>query len=221
MGWLEFIAAFIAFFASHMVPTRPPIRAAIVSAIGPRGFTIAYSTLSLFVLVWLIGAAGRAPFVQLWPWAPWQVHATQIAMLGACLLLSLSVGRPNPFSFGGGLGIFVADRPGLVRWMRHPILMALAVWAAAHLLVNGSLAHVILFGLFLAFTLIGQRGIDRRKRRQMGTDWDTLNAARRGDGLRLPAFDTKELGLRLLAGGILYAALVLLHPALFGVSALV
>lgn len=220
MSWFEFILAFVVFFASHMVPTRPPVRARIEAVTGKRGFTLAYSALSLAALVWLIGAAGRAPYVPLWPWAAWQVHATQIAMLATCIVLALSLGRPNPFSFGGGNDTFYPDRPGLVRWMRHPILMALALWAAAHLLVNGALAHVILFGLFFGFALLGQRAIDRRKRRQMGSDWNELNVARRTASKVLTTFGPREFALRVIFGAVLFIALLTLHPIVFGVSAL-
>ncbi|MEM9912257.1 MAG: NnrU family protein, partial [Pseudomonadota bacterium] len=202
MDWLEFILAFLAFFASHLGPTRPGIRTRLVAVFGARGFTITYSVLSLVVLVWLIGAAGRAPYLQLWPWAPWQVHGTHLALLASCLILSLSVGRPNPFSFGGGTNLFDPKKPGLVRWMRHPILIALALWSAAHLLVNGALAHVILFGLFLAFSLLGQRIIDQRNRRQMGAEWERLNKARRSDSDLLSAFGKREFALRTSAGAL-------------------
>ncbi|MEM6375609.1 MAG: NnrU family protein [Pseudomonadota bacterium] len=220
MAWMEFITAFIAFFATHMVPTRPPIRARLVALAGPRAFTIAYSVLSLAALIWLVGAAGRAPYIALWPWAAWQVHLTHLTMLVACLVLSLSLGRANPLSFGGGGGVFQPERPGLVRWMRHPILMALVLWSGAHLLVNGALAHVILFGLFLGFALIGQRAIDRRKRRQMGQNWHDLNATRRTASDRLRVFTMREFMLRTCLGAVVFIGLLSLHPLLFGVSAL-
>lgn len=71
MDWLELAAAYAAFFLSHSVPVRPPLRPWLVARLGPTGFTIAYSALSLIVLAWLISATGRAPWVLLWQWAPW------------------------------------------------------------------------------------------------------------------------------------------------------
>lgn len=220
MGWLEFTLAFIAFFASHLLPTRHPVRARIEAVTGARGFTIAYSILSLIVLAWLIGAARRAPYIELWSWAPWEVHVTHVAMLAACLILGLSIGRPNPFSFGGGSQPFDPASPGLVRWMRHPILVAMTLWAGAHLLVNGALAHVILFGLFCLFSLLGQTGIDHRKRREMGPEWDRLNIARRTQSANATVFKRKEFWLRVLAGLVLFVLLITVHPLFFGVSAL-
>lgn len=69
MGWLEFGAAFAAFFLTHSAPLRPPLRPWLQARFGRHGFTFAYSALSLTALTWLIGAATRAPYVQLWPWA--------------------------------------------------------------------------------------------------------------------------------------------------------
>ncbi len=166
MGWAEFAAAFAVFFLSHALPVRPPLQPRLEAALGARGFTLAYSALSLGVLAWLIVAAGRAPYVPLWSWAPWQAHVPLIAMLPACLIIALALGRPNPFSFGGARAErFDPARPGIVRWMRHPLLVALALWAFAHLVANGNLAHVVMFGLLGAFAILGGRLIDRRKRR--------------------------------------------------------
>jgi uncharacterized membrane protein len=65
MEWAEFTAAPSVFLFSHAVPVRPPTKPWLVGRLGQRSFTIGYSLLSLAVLAWLIGAAGRAPFVLL------------------------------------------------------------------------------------------------------------------------------------------------------------
>ncbi|CUH64617.1 putative membrane protein [Thalassovita gelatinovora] len=219
MGWLEFIAVFAVFFLSHNLPTRPEVKTRIVAAIGDWGFTTVYSVLSLAVLYWLLMAAGRAPVVMLWGWAPWQNHVPLIAMCIVCVLLALTIARPNPFSFGGARNDwFSTDRPGLIRWTRHPILMALAIWALAHLVPNGDLAHVILFGTFASFAVLGMKLIDRRKQRVMGSDWVRLRQElSSGPFLHSPA-SLRGLSIRLFFGVLAYAALLHLHPLLFGVS---
>ena len=215
MDWLEFTAAFAAFFLTHSLPLRPALRPHLQRTLGRRGFMLAYSALSLAVLGWLIAAAGRAPFVPLWNWAPWQHFVPLVVMLPVCLILSLAIARPNPFSFGGARNeTFDPARPGIVRLNRHPLLLALALWATAHVVPNGDLAHVILFGTFSGFALFGQRLIDRRKRHQMGKDWDALAAKVKGAAplpLPLP---------RLVTGLALYLLLIAAHPILFGVSPL-
>ncbi|MEI4263706.1 NnrU family protein [Roseovarius sp. D0-M9] len=97
MGWLEVSVAYAVFFLSHSIPVRPPIRHWLQKRLGRFGFTLAYSALSLGVLAWLIGAAGRAPYVQAWGWASWQAYAPLAVMLPVCLILALSIARPNPF----------------------------------------------------------------------------------------------------------------------------
>ncbi len=217
MGWTEFAAAFSVFFLSHSLPVRPPLRPMLQAALGPQGFTLAYSVLSLAVLAWLIGAAGRAPYVALWDWAPWQVYVPLLTMLPVCLILTLAIARPNPFSFGGAQnGQFDPARPGIVRLYRHPLLLALALWAAAHAVPNGDLAHVMLFGTFTVFAVLGMRLIDSRRQREMGSAWHTTRAA----VASVPIERSVTSVPRFMIGIALYAALIWLHPHLFGVSPL-
>jgi len=220
MGWFEFALAYVVFFLSHSLPVRPPLRPRLQARLGASGFTLAYSALSLAVLSWLIGVAGRAPHVVLWDWAPWQVHVPLTVMGPVCLILALSIGRPNPFSFGGARNDrFDPARPGIVRLSRHPLLAALALWAAAHVVPNGDLAHVILFGTFAIFALMGGRLIDRRKRREMGPEWQGI-LNRVAAAPLLSASPSGGTLLRLAASIALYGALLWAHPFLFGVSPL-
>lgn len=213
MGWLEFLLAFAAFFASHALPVRPAIKAQIVSRIGARGFSLAYSALSVAVLAWLIGAAGRAPHVVLWPRAPWQNWVPFVANALAAVIVALAVARPNPLSFGGARNDeFDPDHAGIAGWVRHPLLAAIALWAGAHLLPNGDLAHVILFGTFLGFALLGMKMIDRRKRRQLGTGW-----ARFAQTPRRVEITPGGL-VRVAAGLALWWGLMLLHGPVIGFS---
>lgn len=221
MAWSEFTLAFIVFFLSHSVPVRPPLRPVLVHALGQRGFTLAYSVLSLGVLTWLIVAAGRAPYVPLWSWAPWQNHVALTLMLAACCLLAASIGRPNPYSFGGGKNhLFDPERPGVVRLTRHPLLAVLALWSAAHLLANGDLAHAILFGLFGAFSLVGSRLIDRRRKRELGEAWGVMLADVGNNPATAALRPIGPTLVRLCLGLILYVGLIALHPVVIGVSPL-
>ncbi|PKQ11661.1 MAG: NnrU family protein [Alphaproteobacteria bacterium HGW-Alphaproteobacteria-1] len=222
VGWFEYILAFTVFFLSHSMPLRPAVKSALVARLGRRGFGLGYSALSLCVLYWLIVAAGRAPYVALWDRAGWQVHVTLAVMLGVCLLVALAVGRPNPFSFGGREGAgFDPAHPGVIRYTRHPLLWALALWALAHLLPNGDLAHVLLFGLFAGFALLGQWIVDRRRKRLMGAEWARLNAARRAAPLWPPRpASSSGTASRLALGLAGFALLIVVHPAVIGVSPL-
>jgi uncharacterized membrane protein len=212
--WTEYAAAWGFFLATHALPSRPGLRPRLVAALGARGYTLAYSALSLAALAWLIGAAGRAPRLPLWPQpagAAWLVLAST---LPAALLLAASLGRPNPYSFGGAKNhLFDPDRPGIVRLTRHPVLLALLLWALGHLAVNGELAHVLLFGGFAGFALLGMRMLDRRAIRRMGAEaWRAETLRLRTAPLRLPLGPRRLLSA---AAGLL--AVILLHRWLAGV----
>jgi uncharacterized membrane protein len=224
--WGEFAAAFLAFLASHLLPARPPVRAALCALVGERVYVVVYSTASLVILGWLIAAAGRAPFVEVWEFAPWQTWAPNIAMPAACLLIAFGIGASNPFSFGGRKEAhFDPQRPGIAGVSRHPLLLAIVLWAASHTVPNGDLAHVILFGSFALAGVMGMLAIDRRMRRAMGADrWQRLAL---GTSL-LPCAaliagrwrpDLARLSWRRLAlGAVLYGILALLHQPVIGVS---
>ena len=219
MAWAEFLLATLVFFVSHSIPNRPPLKPWLVARIGIAGFSALYSFLSLIILGWLIAAASRAPFIELWPWAPWQSYVTLVLMLLTCLLLAMSVARPNPFSFGGVANDeFDPTRPGLIRWTRHPLLAVLALWAIAHLLPNGDLAHALVFGSFAAFALFGCRLVDRRKRLEMGDDWQRLLTQVQSCSLVPRPLNDSVLILRLALGIGLFLGLIWLHPLMLGVS---
>ncbi len=220
MGWLEFVAAFAVFLGLHAVPVRPPVKSRIVAQTGARMFTLIYSCVSLLSLAWLIAAAARAPYVALWSGAAWQGWVLLVAMLLVCLIVALVAGRPNPFSFGGRSAPFDATRPGIVRLHRHPLLVALALWSGAHLVANGDLAHVLMFGVFAAFSLLGMAMIDRRKQRLQGDMWHETREALRKQPLCAALHPPGATLLRIAAGVIAYAALLGLHPVLFGASPL-
>lgn len=214
--WGEFIAAFVVFFLSHSIPVRPKVKSRIVAKTGALGFALLYSALSISILTWIIIAAGRAPFVELWAWAPWQNHLPLTGMLLACVIITVAFGQPNPLSFGGwNNDRFDPQNAGLIGWIRHPLLVALLIWSVAHLVPNGNLAHVIVFGLFAGFSLLGMKIIDRRSKRILGVEnWQNLSNTRRDLTL------TRRGISRILLGGLIYLALLYSHEWVIGVTPL-
>jgi uncharacterized membrane protein len=226
-GWLEMAAAFALFLALHSLPARPPIRTRLVHALGEAGYLVLYSLVSLLALAWLVVAAGRAPYVELWAFALWHLWVPNLAMPAASVLVAFGAAACNPLSFGGRTPRkFDPDRPGIAGITRHPLLWALALWSASHLLPNGDLAHVLLFGGFTAFALLGMWAIDKRFKRTLGTDeWTRL--ARRtslvpfaaGGRWRPSGVDVNaEFVMRLLGAAALYALLLSLHEPIIGVA---
>jgi len=212
-GWVEYAAAWAVFLLSHVIPVRPPVRPWLVARLGHAGYGILYSAVSVAILIWLISAAGRAPYLEVWPRAEWQNHVTLAAMILASLILALAAFRPNPFSFGGWHNAdYDPSDPGIVGLVRHPVLAALALWSAGHLAPNGDLAHLLMFGGFAGFALLGMRLIDRRRQTVMGyREWQRRLPRKRFAGLLAP--------LRWLAALALVAALIALHPVVIGVPA--
>ena len=221
VSWFGFAAVFVVFLVTHSVPTRPAVKTRIVRQIGAAGFGISYSVLSLVMLGWLIWAAGQAPYLELWPQMPWHRAVVQSGMFVVCILAANSIGRPNPLSFGGARNQeFDPHRPGIVRWTRHPILTVLVLWAGLHILPNGDLAHVLLFGSLGVFALMGHWLIDGRKKREIGPErWAKICA----DIKRAPLFakpsSWPSLVLRLTVGTAVYTSLSVAHPYVFGVAA--
>lgn len=214
-GWFEYVAAWAVFLLSHMVPSRPGMRGRLVAMLGRRGYLIAYSLLSVVLFLWLVWAAGRAPHVQLWAmpsWGPWLVL---VAMTIAFTLLVFGLFRPNPFSFGGTGAAYDPARAGILRVVRHPILATALIWALAHLVVNGDVAHVILFGGFVLFAVFGMVALDMRNRRRMGdAAWQETLAALHRAPLR-PAGSTVVRAVIVIVTVLVFVAI---HPWLAGVD---
>jgi uncharacterized membrane protein len=228
-GWLDMAIAAILFVVWHSVPARPGLRRRLVGTLGEAGYLALYTLASLLALGWLIVAAGRAPYVEVWAFAPWQLWVPNLAMPLVCLLVAFGVAIPNPLSFGGRAPQeFDPDKPGIAGITRHPLLWALVLWSATHLPPNGDLAHVLLFGGFAVFALLGMVAMDRRFKRTLGTaEWERL--ARRtslvpfaalADGRWRPAglHIGAEPLVRLFAGAALYLALLSAHELVVGVS---
>lgn len=218
-SWVPFSVALAAFFLSHAIPARAPVRARLIAILGHKGYLVCYSALSIGVLAWLVVAAATAPYVEIIPpYAPLRWVPLLIMPL-VCWLAVAGLSINNPFSFGGlGQRPFDPDNPGILRMTRHPILVALMLWAAAHLLANGSLSHVILFGLFAGFAAMGMVLIDRRTARDKGSDWERLSRNTARLSLRAPSpWPPLRVWLISLAA---FAVLLPLHTPVIGLSPL-
>ena len=218
-GWGLFLAALATFMLSHMIPARPAVRGWLIGTLGRRGYFAAYSLISLAVLGWLIVAAANAPYVEVIPPLPLLRWVPVLIMPVVCWLAIAGLAIQNPFSFGGlGQKSFDPENPGILRATRHPILVALMLWAVAHLLANGSLSHVILFGLFAGFALMGMALIDRRNARLMGSEWHRLTRNTARLSLRAPR-PWPPLWVWIAAAAA-FAGLLHLHLPVIGLSPL-
>lgn len=164
----EFLASLAAFVAAHVLPSRTGLRARAIARWGRGSYMVAYSALSLALVVWVIAAARRAPYVELWPQAPWQAMVPLLLMPVALALLVPGLALPNPLSIS--LVRADPDKPlaDIVRVTRHPVLWGFGLWALAHLVPNGDLVSAILFAGLAVFAFAGMAVLDRRHRRRLG-----------------------------------------------------
>jgi uncharacterized membrane protein len=229
MIWL--IAAAAVFLAIHLVISGTRLRDAITGAIGQSAYMGLFSLASLACLVWMAIAyvhAQRGGADPVWwtatPVTKWiQLVVTFVAFM----LIVPGLLTPNPTSVRqeGQLEKPDAVR-GILRVTRHPFLWGVALWAAGHLMVNGDLASLILFGSLLVLAVFGATSIDAKRRRALGPTWDAF--AGQTSGVPFAAIATGRQSLKLGEIGwwrlgvavIVWGALLFAHPLLFGASPL-
>jgi uncharacterized membrane protein len=190
-----------------------------------------FSLASLACLVWMSVAyvhAQRGGADPVW-WAatPVTKWIQLVVTFVAFTLIVPGLLTPNPTSVRqeGQLSKPDAVR-GILRVTRHPFLWGVALWAAGHLLVNGDLASLVLFGSLLALAILGTTSIDAKRRRALGASWDSFAAQTSGVPFAAIAAGRQILKLgeigwwRLGVAVIVWGALLFSHPLLFGVSPL-
>ncbi|KVG85708.1 NnrU [Burkholderia ubonensis] len=164
-------------------------RSATIARIGERGWKGGYAIASIvgFVLiVWGYGLA-RADASFLWVPPIGVRHLTGVLTALAFVLIAAAYVPGNRIK-------------GLVG---HPMLAGVMVWAVAHLLANGTLHAVVLFGAFFAWSLV---------------DFLASRARDRRDGVRYPAGNTSRNVVTLAVGLVAWAVFALfLHGWLIGV----
>lgn len=218
-----FALAYVTFMATHFVPTRPAIRERLIGAMGRRVWFLLYGLISLAVTVWIIWAAGQAPTIELWPQFPWTRWVPNLLMPLAVTLALCGLPARTVTLGGPRTSKLDPEHPGFAALTRHPLLWALALWSGAHLVPNGSLTHVLLFGGFLVMALAAMPLFDARARRALGTEEASIYFASTSVLSLLPLFSLslwRAIALRLLLALATWAALLGLHSSLIGVSPL-
>jgi len=220
----QLLLASMAFLATHFVSSTP-LRARLIGAIGEKAYLGSYSVAAVATLVWMSLAYYRAPYVTLW-YVPGLRYAPLVLMPFALVLIVCGLLTRNP-AVVGQEHLLEADSParGMLRVTRHPMMWGVALWAAAHLLARGDGAAAVFFGTFLVLALCGTALSDRRKALALGERWRRFAAATShvpfaAIATGRNAFEPAEIGWGKPALGLaLYAALLFLHPVIFGARA--
>ncbi len=216
-----FILLMAAFVVTHIGLATPPLRDGLVARLGENGFRIGYSLLSLALLVAAIQAyKGLPEDALLWTAGTGAFHAANFLMLLAAILFVGSLTPANRALAG------VPQRPGnegprgVLRWTRHPMMWAFALWAIVHGWLAGDLPTLVLAAGIGALALVGAAFQDGKKARQLGADWRMYAA--RTSFLPFGAIVTGRQpvsalwpGVVPLVGGILFwLVMTFLHPSL-------
>ena len=149
MGLLVMILGLVLFFGIHTLTTRRDLRARLIGSWGESGYKAGYALVSLAGLVLIVWgfahyrAAGR---IDLWYPPKALKHITEALMLPAVILVVAAYLRGR---------IYTA--------VKHPMLSGVKLWAAAHLIANGDLGGIILFGSFLGWAVFDRISLKRRE----------------------------------------------------------
>jgi uncharacterized membrane protein len=186
---LVLIIGLILFFGPHSVRiVAEDWRQQTIARIGEgrwKGLYSLVSVLGFVLIVWGYSLA-RQQSPVLWDSPLWLRHATVALNLIAFVLLAA----------------FIVPAGQIKARLRHPMILSVKVWAFAHLLANGTLADLILFGSFLAWAILAFAA-SRRRDRRLGTVYIAGPASR----------DAIAVGL----GAVLWAAFLWrLHDWLIG-----
>ncbi len=222
-------AAATTFLAIHLLIAGTRVRDAITVTIGEGPYLGAFSLASVAAIAWLVIAynaaqAGGGDRV-LYDLGAGARHAAIPVVLLAFLLAIPGLLMPNPTSVRQEASAAKAETVrGVLRVTRHPFLWGVAIWAALHLAANGDLASVALFGSLLLLSVLGTFSIDAKRKRKLGTDWDTF-AAKTSNipfGAILGGRNSFKAGeyfdWRFLVAIMLFAAALFAHARVIGVS---
>ena len=190
MGLPVMILGLVLFLGVHLLTTQRDLRARFVASLGEGGYKLGYALASfagLALVVWGFSEYRAAGQIQIWnPPAAFK-HITEALMLPAVIL---------------AVAAYIRGR--IYATLKHPLLAAVKLWAAAHLLANGDLGSIILFGSFLAWAV-----------------FDRISLKRRADagGPPIPVGGPGNDAIAVAVGIVAYLALgFVFHPVVIGVS---
>jgi uncharacterized membrane protein len=183
------IVGLVLFLGIHMLTTQRKLRARLIASSGEGSYKVGYALVSvagIVLIAWGFAHYRATGWIDVWyPPKPLK-HITVALMLPAVILVVASYIRGRIYTT-----------------VKHPMLTGVKLWAVAHLLANGDLGSIILFGSFLGWAV-----------------FDRISLKRRTDA-GAPPIPIGGLGNDLIAvavGFIAYLALAFVfHPVVIGV----
>ena len=148
MGLLVMILGLALFVAAHTFTTKREARAQAIARLGEGTYKILYSLVSLAglaLIVWGFSHYRATGWIDVWYPPKAMKHVTVALMLPAVILVVASYLRGRIYAT-----------------LKHPMLAGIKLWAAAHLLANGDLGSIILFGSFLGWAVYDRISLKHR-----------------------------------------------------------
>ena len=141
MGFLILVAGLVLFLGIHA--TRIPNdqrRSGLIARLGKNRYRIIYTVLSIVGLVLIVYGYGQARLDPIFIWNPPAAmrHIAALLMLFSMILLAARYVPANHIKAK----------------LQHPMTLSVKVWALAHLISNGTLADMVLFGSFLIWAVL-------------------------------------------------------------------
>jgi uncharacterized membrane protein len=148
MGLLVMILGLMLFFGVHTLTTQRDLRARVVASVGEGSYKIGYTLVSvagLALVTWGFANYRATGWIDVWNPPTAFKHITVALMLPAVILVVASYIRGRIYTT-----------------LKHPMLTGIKLWAASHLLANGDLGSIILFGSFLAWAVYDRISLKSR-----------------------------------------------------------
>ena len=195
MGLAVMILGLVLFLGIHTLPAQRELRARVIAAMSEGGYKLVYALVSLLgiaLIAWGFAHYRAAGMIDVWDGlVPSKAlvilkHITLALMLPAVILVVAAFMRGHIYTT-----------------LKHPMLAGVKLWAAAHLLANGDLGSIILFGSFLGWAV-----------------FDRISLKRRSDagGPPIPVGGWSNDVIAVAVGIVVYLALAFaFHPVVIGV----
>jgi uncharacterized membrane protein len=142
------IFGIVLFLGIHAVSMNRPGREALIGRLGAGGYKGLYSLVSVVgfgLMVWGFGSYRAAGMIPIWEPPTWTRHLSALVMVPVL-----------PMLFSAYAQGFIKAR------LKHPMILAVKTWALAHLLANGDLGSILLFGSFLVWAVMAFASMRRR-----------------------------------------------------------
>jgi uncharacterized membrane protein len=188
------VIGLVLFLGTHSFSMARERRAAIIGRIGEGPYKGLYSLLSLAGIVLVSIGYGQyraGGYIPVWDPPVWTRHLALLLVLIAFICF------------------VAAYLPGQIKArLKHPMLAGVKIWAFAHLIANGDLGSILLFGSFLVWAVLARISVKRR------------DVAAQHGGTAAPEGWRNDILAVAIGAGVYLAFVFWLHPWLIGVSVL-